>query len=505
MVAVSFVKYISIILLIFVTTSLATHKAIVHPELFKGRTDEDTAVLKINEDITLNLEQGNDLHEEFFLRTYRQGVPQHRYYNIEALQEDLYHDKRRLAAVFITEEEGTLKVEGVVGPDLKIKPVVGAERSEEGHIPHLLESIEESDRDRFYGKMPETTPLQVSPRNRGFDETKYKVPYVTPEIFVVVDSYFHAGFNTTAEMMKYLLTTFRVVNLRYLGVKDPKVQLIFRGVEVSTRRQDDEYYAYLSYTAQIDGLKSLYNIVKYVEKKNETYWKYDMVYFLTGLDMVAVEGSRREKSLAGFAFVASACTKSREQLGEDTPYSFRGIRIMAHEVGHTLGCPHDGTYIEGHIKSFRPDSTRCPWENGNIMSYIEEDERSMKFSWCCDYQISQMTWSFDASCLHHNNSKTTKFMLKKWTTKYRLPGDKLSLNMQCRMTYPTLYNTYYLERYGIRRCMAECFVPGHQFHASNSHWPMLLIDGTECDKKNKLVCINGDCRAWKRPRKFTPP
>uniref|UniRef100_A0A023G3E0 Putative tick metalloprotease 1 n=1 Tax=Amblyomma triste TaxID=251400 RepID=A0A023G3E0_AMBTT len=497
------VAYFASLLLICGSANLPTHQAVVYPELFKGRDDEGPRVLKITDDLTLNLEQGSDLHEEFFLRTYRQGVPQHRYYNVEALQEDLYHDSRRLAAVFLSEEDGALKVEGVVGPDLKIKPVVGAERSAEGRHPHLLEPIEDTDSDRFYGKMPESTQMQVSARNRGFDASTFNVPLVTPELFVVVDSYFRAGFTKLSDMMKYLLVLFRVVNLRYLGVDRPKVQIVFRGVEVSTREQDDKYYSYLSYTAEIDALKSLYNIVDYVEENNDTYWNYDMIYFVTALDMVAVEGARREKSLSGFAFVASACTKSRQQLGEDTPVFFRGIRIMAHEVAHTLGCPHDGTQIDGHIKSFKPDSTSCPWENGNIMSYIEEDHRSMKFSSCCDYEISMMTWSYEAGCLQRNNSQTTEILRKKWTKKYVLPGYHLSLDKQCRMTYPTLRKTYYMKEYGIRHCIAQCFVNGKEFAASDSNWPMILIDGTRCSKRNKeLVCINGDCRPWPKPKKI---
>ncbi|KAK8766817.1 hypothetical protein V5799_006402 [Amblyomma americanum] len=104
------VAYFSCLLLASLGAGLPTYQSIVYPELFDERKDEGVRVLKINEDLTLNLEQSSVLHEDFFIRTYRQGVPQHTYYDVEALQEDLYHDKRRLAAVFLSEEDGTLKV-----------------------------------------------------------------------------------------------------------------------------------------------------------------------------------------------------------------------------------------------------------------------------------------------------------------------------------------------------------------------------------------------------------
>ncbi|KAK8775873.1 hypothetical protein V5799_030782, partial [Amblyomma americanum] len=152
----------------------------------------------------------------------------------------------------------------------------------------------------------------------------------------------------------------------------------------------ESYYKFVT-ADEIDGYESLLNIVKHVKSNNDSYGLYDLVYFATAYDMVAVQGSEKQTALAGYAFVGSACTSHREQLGEDTPKSYRMIRIMAHEMGHTLGCPHDGTAIEGIVKAFKPDATGCPWDDGYIMSYKEEDSRSMKFSSCCTYMIAQMT------------------------------------------------------------------------------------------------------------------
>ncbi|XP_072140772.1 venom metalloproteinase antarease TserMP_A-like [Dermacentor andersoni] len=369
-----------------------SYRAVVYPKLFEGR-DENTKVLKINDEITLNLQPSSILHEEFFLRKYRQGVSEYRYFDVETLQQDLYHDSRQLAAVIVSEEDGVLRVEGVVGPKLKIRPVEATERSEYGPHAHLIDTIEDSDSDNVYGKLEEKMMITERAANDryGFDPSAYNTEIIYPEVLITCDSVFHHGFKSTHKMLKYVMVTFQVVVIRYLGVKNPRVRPILRGIELTNYTIEHHYYSYLA-GGGIDALKSLYSIKDYVATKTTLYEGFDLLYFITGHDMIALQGGKRESALSGFAFVGSACLASRQQLGEDTAYSYRGIRIMTHEIAHTLGCSHDGTAVEGHLRGFKADSSRCPWSDGYIMSYIEEDVRSMKFSTCCDYDISQYSW-----------------------------------------------------------------------------------------------------------------
>lgn len=470
------------------SAKLPKFQAIVYPELFDARDDEDTRVVRINDDITLNLKPSAVLHPEFFLRTYRQGVPQHTYFNIEALEQNLYDDEKHFAAVILTEEDGTLQLKGVVGPNLKIMPAMGMERSEDGRHPHILETIHDTDSDHVYGKLPEEGLNKISARSLKLDATAYSIDTVYPEVFIVCDSEFYREFKDEQDMLFYLMVELKVVNLRYRTVSNPKIVPVYRGVEITDYRREHKYYHYIG--AGIDALKSLYSIVDFVKENNESYGLYDLVYFSTGRDMIAVEGSKQESVLQGFAFVASACTERRQQLGEDKAHSYIGIRIMAHEMGHTLGCSHDGTRVDGIIRDFKSDSSTCPWQDGYIMSYIEEDSRSFQFSSCCNYMMSLVSWSAEAACLRNNETATIITRIKK---KIYLPGQMLDRNKQCRMTYPTLKDTYYMEKYGARQCIAQCYVNGKQFNAASSHWPMLLIDGSVCDDKRNMVCINGKC------------
>nr|XP_037273477.1 uncharacterized protein LOC119165400 [Rhipicephalus microplus] len=157
--------------------------------------------------------------------------------------------------------------------------------------------------------------------------------------------------------------------------------------------------------------------------------------------MVAIQGSTRVDALSGYAFAASACSDHRQQLGEDTAYTYRGIRITAHEVAHTLGCTHDGTRAPGNTRTFTPDALRCPWERGNLMSYVEKGSESMRFSSCCDYDIAQMSWTYEAACLRTND---TTIIAERWRKRYKLPGEFLTRDEQCKLTYPDLVETYYM-------------------------------------------------------------
>lgn len=499
--------YASFLLLSCHAAKLPKYRAVVYPEVYDARDSEGTRVLRINEKITLNLKPASVLHPQFFLRTYHQGVPRHTYFNVDALEANLYDDEKQFAAVILNEEHDVLHVNGVVGPNLKIRPAEGMERSEEGRHAHILETIHDTDSSHVYGKLPEETAALIAERGSKMDPDAYSVQTIYAEIFVVVDSRFRQGFPSYENMLFYLMVEFRVVNLRYRTVSNPNIQLVYRGIEESDYRQEHQYYKYIDYG--IDALKSLYGIVEYVAANDAKYKMYDMVYFITGQDMIAVEGSKKESALQGFAFVASACTRNRQQLGEDKAHSYIGIRIMAHEVGHTMGCSHDGTATDGVIEKFKSDSSTCPWQDGFIMSYIEEDSRSFQFSSCCNYMMSLVSWSVVAACLRSNQTDTR---LTGVTEEILLPGEILDRNKQCELTYPTLRKTYFMSKYRIQDCKAQCFVPGWQFRASDSQWPMLLIDGSVCNDEYGWICINGRCvppgghrrRPSNGPRRTTP-
>ncbi|XP_037526193.1 uncharacterized protein LOC119403323 [Rhipicephalus sanguineus] len=118
---------------------LTGSQQVVFPELLQSRTANGGKVLRITQDLTLNLEKSSILSKNFLLRTYEDRIMKHTYHDGEILEEDLYHDAEHLASVMVSEDDG-FQVEGVLGPTLRIKPLI-EERTVEGKNAHVLYEI----------------------------------------------------------------------------------------------------------------------------------------------------------------------------------------------------------------------------------------------------------------------------------------------------------------------------------------------------------------------------
>ncbi|KAL1442256.1 hypothetical protein MTO96_007875 [Rhipicephalus appendiculatus] len=150
-------------------------------------------------------------------------------------------------------------------------------------------------------------------------------------------------------------------------------------------------------------------------------------------------------------------------------------------MGHLLGCPHDG---EKH-KEFTSES--CPWDHGFIMSYIEHNSRSLKFSTCCNNMIRQHVYSAAGKCLLIQN---TRRKIKKANFTRDLAGDHVGRDQYCKLTFPEYPGTYVLPD-TIGRCHVHCYMP--QDITSLGYKQAFLPDNSRCNESDGSVCINGDC------------
>uniref|UniRef100_A0A023FQZ0 Putative tick metalloprotease 1 n=1 Tax=Amblyomma cajennense TaxID=34607 RepID=A0A023FQZ0_AMBCJ len=458
-------------------TQLSHGETLVFPKLLQSRSESGAKVIKITDDLILNLEKSSVVEKEFLLRTYQGHVMQHTYMDGEVLEEDLYHDPRFFASVMVSEENG-LQVEGVLGPELRIKPMSGQERTMEGDVPHVLYEYKD-DKSPLQGKGVPVTERSANnnqrPQNNGIPEAVY------PELIIVVDSTFRAQFRSNVTLLRYIMITMNSVNLRYLTVSSPTVRLKLRAVEILTPAEE----TFLQRVGNlVVALQTLYRWKDYVNSNPDKYQVYDAVYLVTGLDMSEYGYYGWDGSLMGYAFIGGACGVNKVGYGEDTVGTFRGIRILAHELGHLLGCPHDGT-SSGHFSS-----VSCPWNDGFIMSYQEESSRSMKFSHCCNNMITRLVWSQEGACLR------TKITKRKIRGKYfirKLAGDILSRDKVCQMAFPRVKGTCFIaDDHGRENCHARCFMPA-SVYGYNTSLPTFLPDNARCNENGGKRCLNGDC------------
>ncbi|XP_049511768.1 venom metalloproteinase antarease-like TtrivMP_A isoform X2 [Dermacentor silvarum] len=355
--------------------TLTGQQNIVFPKLLDSRSINGAKVLQINQDLTLNLEKSSVLSKNFLLRTYEDNIMKHTYRDGEVLEEGLYHDARTFSSVMLSEDNG-LQVEGVLGPKLRIKPLMGEIKVAEGSVAHVLYEVTE---DKINNGVNDGVrwerSLNVSERDDTRDDTN---DVVLVELLVAVDSTFRSQFRSVTTLLRYLTITMNSANLRYTTVKNPSVKIKFHALEILTEYMETFLYRVDHYVASYRSLESFRD---YVEQHPSKYSAYDAVYLFTGLDMAKYNGYGWDMQLQGIAYVGGTCTNRKVGIGEDKVGTFFGVRIFAHELGHLLGCPHDGEAYGIY------SSVNCPWHDGYIMSYKVEDSRSMQFSSCCNNMI----------------------------------------------------------------------------------------------------------------------
>ncbi|XP_077494326.1 venom metalloproteinase antarease TserMP_A-like isoform X2 [Amblyomma americanum] len=427
---------------------LPEEQRVVFPKLVESRSSNGVRVIQVTKDLTLKLEKSSVVGKEFLLRTYQEGFMQHTYLDGEALEEDLYHDAESLASVMVSEENG-LRVEGILGLTLRIKPLDGQERTTEGYVPHVL--YEYTDDDTIDDvKGVHTMDSKASVSQRQYDQQGEQLPEVVyPELLLLVDSALRAQFSADEKVLKYFIMTMNSVNLRYMTVSRPRVRLIFSALEILTSNQE----GFLKKVGKdkLEGYDTLMELRMRVYRNYADYARYDVVYLVTGLDMGTQFSEGWSSGLKGIAFIGGACSVEKVGYGEDRVGTFMGVRILAHEVGHSLGCPHDGQGT-GYF-----DSRKCPWNDGYIMSYLENDSRSMKFSNCCNDMITRKVSIPSGRCLLVQN--TTSTIIEGNYTKF-LPGDIYNRDRICKMAFPNVTDTKFVkEDNGTARCHARCSVP----------------------------------------------
>ncbi|XP_054169137.1 A disintegrin and metalloproteinase with thrombospondin motifs 1-like [Oppia nitens] len=311
---------------------------------------------------------------------------------------------------------------------------------------------------------------------------------VWPEVLLVVDydSYIlHGG--TSRDVKRYFISFWNGVDLRYKLLSHPQIRVSLAGMIVAKDRDATPYLERNRLRSPnadaVDAAGALTDMGKYLYREDRLP-TYDLAVVITKLDMCRrrFEGGRCNRGTAGFAYVGGACVvnKRLEKVNsvaiiEDSG-GFSGIIVAAHEVGHLLGCVHDGSPPPSYLGG--PGATRCPWEDGFIMSDLRHTERGFRWSSCSVEQFKHFLNGETATCLYnfpHENQLLPRV----------LPGTMLSLDEQCKRDRGT--NACFKDA----RVCAQLFCFDSASGYCVSYRP--AAEGSPCG--DGQTCRNGKCLA----------
>ncbi|CAN7993289.1 unnamed protein product [Ixodes pacificus] len=470
------------------SSAFTNEGALVYPRLLESRGLNGERILKINEDITLNLERTSVFPEKLLIRTHEEGSLVNNYVDGSEHNEHLYHDTEKMAAVILNDDNG-VSVEGLLRHDLRIQPIPHLERSMEGHVAHMLFPVKQrtpyrGDHGNFYSHSltPDTEICLVTflAEERG-DEI------ISPEVHVVLDATTCAAYNyNKKEIINYLSVMAMSANLRYKSVTHPSVRLTIVAVTLLQENTQPFLKFYKGNKDMVTFQDTLMEFYTYYQKDPE-FNNADIYFLLTGyLKLFSTEKVTYQSwaHVPWYAYLSKVCTVFKVGMSEDEPKSYDGVHLFSHEIAHLLGCAHDEDPPDGTMPG-HPGSQNCPWSDGYIMSYVINFKNHFKFSPCCVKSIRFV--AKERKCLHEVNAKNPVENLKS------LPGFRISPTSFCQFMHPLYRGVHSDKKAGLSNCIQTCRTAKNRRGGYKS-WTHAAIDGVPCDKRNsRKACINGKC------------
>ncbi|XP_032687133.1 A disintegrin and metalloproteinase with thrombospondin motifs 7-like [Odontomachus brunneus] len=287
------------------------------------------------------------------------------------------------------------------------------------------------------------------------------------EIGLIADRRF-LDFHNNTDYEQYLLTIMNMVSDYY---HDSSVgnQIDVVLVRVIYLEKEKEEIDLLISPAAENTLESFSKWAEKMNPKDDTHPNhYDIAVLVTRYDICS-EGTNCD--LMGLAHVAAACDSTKAACINEDSGLLLGI-VVAHEVGHVMGCSHD-----------EPESSGCPSQDTDDSYFIMSPIvflYTIRWSSCSRRFITAFLESGLGECLIDNPRSPPEKL------KYpnMLPGAMYDANFQCNMQFP-----------GSKVC------PQPQAHSCETLWCLTntscyslgtpKADGTKCGE-NKW-CVHKKC------------
>ncbi|EEC19962.1 salivary gland metalloprotease, putative [Ixodes scapularis] len=398
---------------------------IVYPRMLESRAATGERMLKINADLTLTLQKSKVFADDFLFSTTDGNEPIDYYIKAEDAERDIYHDSTHMASVRVTDDDG-VEVEGILGERLRVKPLPAMARTSDGLRPHMLYEVDahENGRPHDYGKFSD--PSTRMSKTGSSTTSVYKIPLEEyPSLYQMIDE---RKVSALRQNVLHIKAYFAVIkaNLRYASFVFPKVQLRITGITMNKKVSVNPAFSKLyEHPIRHEFSEAPYSVLLCIRITPLLLSTCCFILFYTLKNIVIAS---IYLNFQWYAYLGTACSEWKVGMSEDRPTSYYGAYVFAHELGHNLGCQHDGDgpsdWVKGHI-----GSADCPWDDGYLMSYKMQDQRQYQFSYCCQREVRNLYNRPEFKCLRERyTTKTIKRSSK-------LPGRMTTLSNYCQRVY----------------------------------------------------------------------
>uniref|UniRef100_A0A0K8R3Y3 Putative metalloprotease n=1 Tax=Ixodes ricinus TaxID=34613 RepID=A0A0K8R3Y3_IXORI len=445
-----------------------------------------TKLLQVNEKITLHLEKSSVLAENLVVSTLNGDDQVDTLVDGRELEKDIYHDQSQMAAVSVTEKDGTVEVRGSLGHTLRIAPLPLMGRSEDGHMAHKVFEIE----DPVEFKTDYIVPSERNiPLRRQPIRPQVNIPDLfLAEVYFIFDEQHSKHFHGESSLLKYAALTVQMINLRYAVMKNPRVQFVLVGVATITGRD-----SITQIVEDLDDLRPLTHRKKYVLSQKTLEKLADAVYtnkikavadltvLVTSFDLADYENGQLSNTVLGVAYLGGMCSiRLRAAETEDTPHTYSMVSILVHELGHSLGMVHDGNkavYSTPHFKNYVCDASA-----GYTMAPTAHGARNGQWSQCSVEHLRGFLGTLQQACFDILSAKYYTINMT------RLPGADITKQQLCEKTYSSFNGMrVHPESLNAPHCKIWCCPSNYNNRCLQAH----LTDGMEC--KRGSHCLKHQC------------
>ncbi|XP_037273257.2 venom metalloproteinase antarease-like TtrivMP_A isoform X2 [Rhipicephalus microplus] len=457
-----------ILLLGSVGSCWAQKQLLVFPRIVEERTAMGNFVLRINDEITLNLEGSRVLADNLLFVTKQHDGHRYKMIDTARIQEHLYYDSHQQSSVFVTHEDGALLVKGIINHKLRIKPLLESERSSDGRVLHSIFEAEEI-WTSYKDALPYKSTMSTTRQNRIY--TPRFVREFVVEVHIISDERHQKYFRRDIDLIEYLSIMLNAVNRIFVDMTGPAISFKLVGI---TRSRNDTFTS--PFLDTVVAHETLERLVDYTSA-NSILKHSDLVYLITGANLASLRnGMKLERGVAGLAYVGEVCTPNAVAEGEDIPKSYAGVHTMAHELAHSLGASHDPQ-----------DDSECSWKKGFLLSYEDKGSNKYRLSRCSEVSITDVVQRLSDECLKESGNQTLH------VDHTKMPGDMVVRHYYCKKMLQRISRRYFLFKQDPHnKCKLQCYY--HKQNRTSLETWFITVDMAEgmwCG--DEKTCQRGIC------------